>query len=234
MRLDGIIERRVLLNYRVDPDVLRRLVPPGFRPLVVNGHGVAGVCLIRLGAIRPAGLPAWAGASSENAAHRIAVQWDTPGGPRGGVYIPRRDSDARLNVVLGGRLFPGRHHPARFRVTEDEQAVRVAFQSRDGAAQVDVAVRPAAELTGSALWAGVTEASDFFQAGSAGWSATADPGRLDGVELRTTAWRIEAAHVTHASSSWLEDPRLFPEGSAVLDSALLMRRVPVAWHRLRV
>ena len=44
----GIIDRRVLVNFRVDPDVLARVCPPPFRPQVVNGFGVAGICLIRL------------------------------------------------------------------------------------------------------------------------------------------------------------------------------------------
>jgi len=32
----GLIDRRILVNYRVDPDVLARFLPPPFRPLLVN------------------------------------------------------------------------------------------------------------------------------------------------------------------------------------------------------
>src|SRR6187455_1434032 len=82
----GLIERRILVNYRVDPEVLASLLPQPFRPKLVHGYGMVGICLIRLRNIRPWGLPVWLGISSENAAHRAAVEWD--GG--GGLQIHRR------------------------------------------------------------------------------------------------------------------------------------------------
>ncbi|MEO8095715.1 MAG: DUF2071 domain-containing protein, partial [Pseudolysinimonas sp.] len=108
-RMAGVIDRRLLVNYRVDPDVARGLVPAGLRPLLIDGNAVAGICLLRLDQLRPAGLPSAIGLRSENVAHRIAVEWDTPDGMRTGVFIPRRDSGSRVNVAVGGRLFPGPH-----------------------------------------------------------------------------------------------------------------------------
>ena len=107
--IKATVERRILVNYRVEPAALAAALPPPFRPLLVGGHGVAGICLIRLIGIRPAGLPAALGLRSENAAHRVAVQWDTPAGPASGVYIPRRDTSSRLTTLLGGRAFPVLH-----------------------------------------------------------------------------------------------------------------------------
>src|SRR5262245_14353375 len=117
--LAGTVDRRLLVNYSADPGVIARLLPAPFRPQVVRGRAVAGICLIRLRHMRPAGLPSWLGLVSENAAHRVAVEWDTPRGVRSGVYIPRRDSDSLVNVVVGGRAYPGVHHRARFDVDED-------------------------------------------------------------------------------------------------------------------
>lgn len=106
--LRATMERRILVNYRVDPDVLAAVLPAPFRPALVNGQGVAGICLIRLGDIRPAGLPAAMGLTSENAAHRIGVQWDTPHGPVTGVFVPRRDTSSRLAAACsrGGSTSP--------------------------------------------------------------------------------------------------------------------------------
>lgn len=103
----GIIDRRILANYRVDPCVLTKLLPPTFRPQMVDGFGIAGICLIRLKSIRPSFMPSWMGISSENAAHRIAVEWDDGDHVRTGVYIPRRDTSSTLNSLAGGRIFPG-------------------------------------------------------------------------------------------------------------------------------
>jgi hypothetical protein len=113
--MTATIERRLLINYQVDPEVLTRVLPAPFRPHLVGGVGLAGICLIRLGNVHPAGGPG-VGITTENAAHRIAVEWDTADGPERGVYIPRRDTSSRLTALVGGRLFPGFHGRARFRV----------------------------------------------------------------------------------------------------------------------
>src|SRR5687767_8524173 len=99
----GVIDRRILVNYRVDPAVLAPTLPPPFRPKLYQGHGMVGICLIRLRSVRPQFLPAWLGISSENAAHRAAVEWDDGGRVREGVYIRRRDTSSRLNALAGGR-----------------------------------------------------------------------------------------------------------------------------------
>jgi hypothetical protein len=230
--MQGVIERRLLVNYRVDADVIAPLLPKPFRPQLVNGAAVAGICLIRLGRMRIKGLPAWTGLRSENAAHRVAVEWDTPAGTRTGVYIPRRDSNSVVNRAVGGRLYPGEHHRATFRVEESDTNLRVAFTSQDGTTDVDVHVRVTADLSGSAVFDNLAEASAFFEKGAVGFSATGDAERFDGLELRTRAWKVEAAEVVTARSSFFSDPARFPPGSATLDSALLMRHVPVTWAAL--
>lgn len=52
------------------------------------------------------------------------------------------------------------------------------------------------------------------------------------MELHTDAWGVEAAEIRLVRSSFFEDPDRFPPGSALVDSALLMRDVPVRWHPL--
>jgi hypothetical protein len=227
--IEGTIDRRLLVNYRVDPAVVGAIVPAPFRPQLVNGSAVAGICLLRMTQLRPRHAPSWLGLRSENAAHRIAVEWDAEDGTKRGVYIPRRDSASLINVVIGGRLYPGVHHHARFEAEESDDELAVRFASDDGSAAVDVRVAVTDALTGSGLFADVGEASSFFRQGSIGYSATRKAERLDGLELVTDAWSIEPATVLHAHSSFFEDSATFPPGTAFLDSALVMRRVPVHW-----
>src|SRR5690349_6638726 len=105
--IQGVIDRRILVNYRVDPQVLAKILPPPFRPQVIHDSAMAGICLIRLRNVRPRGFPAWLGIGSENAAHRVAVEWDEGSQLRTGVYVLRRDTSSRLNILAGGRAFPG-------------------------------------------------------------------------------------------------------------------------------
>ncbi|SDT79863.1 Uncharacterized conserved protein (COG2071) [Streptomyces sp. TLI_053] len=215
------------------PEAAARLLPAPLRPQLVRGHAVAGLCPLRLGRVRPAWAPAPFGLRSENAAHRIAVEWDGPDGVENGVYIPRRDTGSRLNAWAGGRIFPGEHGRADFTVDESADRLRVAFATRDGGLRAEVAVELAAELPASRLFDGLAEASAFFRCGSRGFSPTRDGGvRLDGMELHTDAWRLEACRVESAVSSFFDDPERFPPGSAELDCALVMRDVPVAWAPL--
>ena len=228
----GVIGRRILANYRVDPGVLARLLPAPFRPKLLHGQAVAGICLIRLTGVRPRPLPAWLGVASENAAHRAAVEWDDGGVAREGVYIWRRDTGSRLNALAGGRLFPGVHHHATFDVKESGGDLRVALRSDDGVTAVTVAGRVADRLPAASAFGSVAEASAFFAAGSVGYSPAADPARLNGLELRCRGWRVEPLEVTGVQSSFFDDRSRFPPGSAAFDCALVMRGVEHEWHGL--
>ena len=228
--IKGIIDRRMLVNYRVDPAILSRVLPAPFRPQVVGGFGIAGICLIRLKALHPNWLPSLPGWSSENAAHRVAVEWNQNGEVRSGVYIPRRDTNSRLTVGMGGRLIPGIHHHARFDVHEQDDRIEISVESDDGEVQLAVAARLADDLPTGSIFASMQEASDFFEAGSIGYSATLDQGRFDGLKLRCQRWKVEPVEVESLRSSFFDDPARFPAGSAQLDCALLMRDIHHEWH----
>ena len=55
--IEGVIERRVLLGVRVWPEITARFIPKPLFPKIVKGWNIAGVCLIRLGHMRPVGMP---------------------------------------------------------------------------------------------------------------------------------------------------------------------------------
>ena len=226
----GLIDRRILVNYRVDPEVLSRLLPAPFRPKLVNGAGMAGVCLIRLKNIRPRFLPSCLGISSENAAHRIAVEWDQDGESKEGVFIPRRDTSSWLNTLLGGRLFPGVHQHAAFQVQEDDDRLRVELSSADRHTHLLVEGHVAHELPSGSVFGSIKEASDFFERGSLGYSVTAQQHQFDGLELRSFNWLVQPLAMDKVESSFFENRELFPPRSVKFDCALLMRGIEHEWH----
>jgi hypothetical protein len=229
--LRGVVRRRILVNFRVDPEAMQRQLPPPFRPQLVDGCAVAGICLIRLEQIRPVGVPAALGVCSENAAHRVAVTWmDRANSLRQGVYIPRRDTGSLLNHLAGGRIFPGEHHRARFRVRDHAGAIDLVLESEDGSADVRLRARESGGLPSTSAFPSLQAASDFFAGGSVGYSAVADSARLDGLELRTLAWRVDALEVESVFSAYYADSSRFPPGSVAFDSALVMRDIPHEWH----
>jgi len=226
----GVIARRILVNYRVEPAILSALLPSPFRPKLVDSIGLVGNCLIRLERVRPSLLPAWLGISSENAAHRTAVEWDDHGSPREGVYVRRRDTSSRLNSLAGGRLFPGIHHRARFTVRETAERYEVALRSDDGTTDLAVRTHRTDQLPASSVFRSLEEASAFFQTGSLGYSATPEAARFQGLELRCLHWRMEPLAVEEVRSNYFDDRSLFPSGSIEFDSAFLMRGIEHEWH----
>jgi hypothetical protein len=229
-KVHGTIKRRLLINYRVDPAVMQRQLPPPFRPKLHQGNAIAGVCLIRLENIRPRRFPRAMGLSSENAAHRVAVVWEDHTGMREGVYIPRRDTGSLVNHLAGGRLFPGEHQRATFRVTEDEQRIALHMRSADGRVAIDVVGRTGERLPESSSFRTVGEASAFFESGGVGYSVTSSGSRLDGVVLKTESWKVEPLTIEQARSTYFENPTLFPSGSITIDCGLIMRNIPHEWE----
>ena len=226
----GAIDRRILTNFRIDPDVMAKVLPPPFRPKCVNGYAIGGICLIRLKSIRPILISFPCGLGSENAAHRIAVEWDVDGQSQEGVYVPRRDTSSRMSTLVGGRIFPSIQHHAEFTVKETGDHLSVALQSDDGTTRVCVSGKVTDQLPSSSVFSSLGEASEFFEKGSLGYSVSQSGNRYDGLELRCKNWRVEAFEVDEVQSDYFEDETLFPPGSLDFDCALLMRDIQHEWH----
>jgi hypothetical protein len=228
--IHGLIRRRLLVNFRVDAEVMGRFLPPPFRPKLHDGHAIAGICLIRLEQVRPAWLPRFCGIASENAAHRIAVLWDDfSGQTREGVFIPRRDTSSWLNHFSGGRTFPGEHHLADFAVDDDGASVAMSIHARDGDMRIQLRARESDSLPAASCFESLAESSAYFEGGSVGYSVTRDCCRLDGVRLQTDDWQVRPLAVEQVETSFFADESVFPAGSVAFDHALIMRDLTHRW-----
>lgn len=231
MILEGLIDRRILVNVRLRLDVAESIVPPPFRPQLVRGWAVAGVCLIRLRQIRPQGMPAYFGVSSENAAHRIAVEWEHQGQTLHGVYIPRRDTGSRINALAGGRLFPGLHHLRRFSAKEQGGRFQIRIEGEGSSPPIlELAVAKSTQHQ-SQLFGSVEAAREFFRQGAVGYSPSNNEREFDGIELRASNWALTPLSVNHFHSQFLEEMTGIRSASDV-DSAYLMEHVAHSWHPL--
>lgn len=224
--IDAFLERRLLLNYRVDPEVVQAILPEPFGPRLVDGYAIAGVCLIHMTAVRPKHLPAAVGIDVQGSAHRIAVQWFDSGVKREGVYIVRRDSGSRIVGLIGRRALA--EHPARFdaRETQDHFAIDVCSDDGFGSVLVRAHVEPA--LT-SSVFTSAAHAQAFFEHGGPGYTEVGG-GRFTGVALSAASWEMAPVQLLEARSAWLENDTIFPAGSAVPDSAMVMRKTESWWR----
>ncbi|MDF1697660.1 MAG: DUF2071 domain-containing protein [Saprospiraceae bacterium] len=225
-KIKGVIDRRILINYQVDREALENFLPYPFKPKLVNGKGIAGICLIRLKEIRPKGLPKQFGISSENGAHRIAVEWTENGELKEGVFIPRRDTSSRLNSLAGGTIFPGIHHLAAFTVHESDGNYNVSFLS-DDKTSLSIIAKETKKWNSDSVFENLECVSKFFENGSIGYSP--DRNYFEGLELKAYNWNVSLLEVEHIESSFFDDKSIFPDGSVKFDNALLMKDIEHEW-----
>jgi hypothetical protein len=207
----------------VNPEVAQRLIPDQFRPQIVDGSAVAGVCMIGLQSVRPGWLRPRIGFRTENVAHRIAVEWDENGKTRSGVYIVERHSSSLVPVLAGGRLFPGVQKRAWFDLDETQSRFRVNMAAPGTRVSVDV------QLGGpwrSTLFPTVEAASAFHEHGAVGWSPRRDGKGVEPFELTSEEWAVEPGQVISLKSSFFD---ALPEGAASFDSVVVMRDIPFFW-----
>ena len=228
--IHGYIDRRILVNFTAVPEVVSKIIPEPFRPKVYNGKAIVGICLIRLKNIKLKGLPDFVGISSENGAHRIAVEWEENGETKEGVYIPRRDTSLRLNTILGGRIFPGRHYLAKFNVKEEKGNYHIDFTSSDNTS-ISIDAKDASHFNPNSIFKTLENVSDFFEKGAVGYSPNRD--KYEGLKLQAYNWEVRPLEVQNVHSSFYENENIFPKGSVQFDNALIMTRVEHEWKSMK-
>ena len=222
----GIMKRRLLVNWRVDPEAMRRVLPPGVTPKLVNGSAIAGLCLVALQRLRPRGVPEFLGIASENLAVRTGVVTRSRMGVDGAVLIFDRYSGSRVNAALGHLVGYGIHERGRFHVAENRLLTEISIRALAGSAIAHVRLAPTHALATESIFGSVEQASDFFRGGECGYSPTPRPGIWDCVRLHLERWDFEPMRVLSASSTHIV--RLFG-GAASIDSAFVMRDIPHTW-----
>ena len=228
--IHGLIERRMLINYIAEPEVVEKIIPQPFKPKLYGGKAIVGICLIRLKNIKPKGFPDFMGVSSENGAHRIAVEWEENGETEEGVYIPRRDTSLKLNALVGGRIFPGKHYYAKFNVREENNDYHLDFQSSDHTT-IEIDAKLASEFNSNSIFKSLENVSEFFEKGSLGYSPNGN--NFDGLKLEAYKWEVKPLYVSNVKSSFFEDSNVFPEGSIKFDNAILMTNIEHEWKSLK-
>ncbi len=222
--LRGVIDRRILVNFRIDPAVIEQMLPTRFRPQTVDGYAIGGLCCIALDALRPPWIPPRFGLKSENQAHQFPVEWKEDGVRKTGVYIPHRHSDSWVNRAFGGRLFPGNHYDATFDVTNEGQRWTVAMDGEHASVHVEATLSD--ELPADSVFDTVGAASSFVESDTIGYSPTRENGELEPVELVTEEWEMSPLSIERVKSSFLDQ---FPDEAYTVDHALWMESIDHRW-----
>ena len=155
----------------------------------------------------------------------IRVHSTKEGSPEGH-YLLGRLAEAQGRLADAEREY----REAMKAAPDDSGRYRVALDSDDKHTHLLVEGQVAPTLPASSVFCSLAEASAFFEHGSLGYSVTARPDILDGLELRSLRWQVQPLAIETAESSFFMDRTVFPVGSVELDCALLMRGIDHEWH----
>jgi len=230
----------VSLNYAVDVDAVRTLLPRPLEPEIHEGTAWVQLLVSRLREMRPQGLPPLFGVNFHQASYRVAVSYKSLSGRvrRGGYFI-RSETDHGVMRALGNRLLEFRFHDfglAKMGLTRRGERLTLSIAPTVGAphgeVDVDFDTRPGQAAPRGSVWRSIeqvreplVECFDAFGVDPSGWVYV--------LTIDREPWRERWAVPTVRRAAYFESGPL-GHGAARLASALHVP-VPCAyrWRPLR-
>jgi uncharacterized protein YqjF (DUF2071 family) len=226
-----VFRRCLLVNFAVDPDVLRSALPPAIEPDLHDGEAYLSVVAAELDRMRPAFLPRAAGITYNQIVYRAVVRC----GDERGVHFLRSDADNGVMCALGNALSFFRFHRSA-----------IAFHSHEGVLDLDVATTsdvPAgirATYTVADARTRLPDASAFGDLAQAqAWlvelyaAFAHSPGRahVDVVRIARGGWNLRVVDDLRGHYAFMSAGVPFGPGTARLDSIFLVDDIAYSWHR---
>ncbi len=208
------VRSRVLVVYHVEPAALARRLPGDVKPRLVGGRAIAVLCYTRLGTLGSRFLP-HRGACSNHLSYRFLVERTRKGELVPETWVARRETSSRLGAGLGEKLLGQDHGRSTFEVREDPLGLSLSVSSERGE-EFYLRAEPCATSSSRFLPTAREVEALLDSCGDVHPSDFLAP-EADAIDVRNVA--AEPLTVFEIRSSFLGDPRCFPEGSATFDSA---------------
>ncbi len=219
-----LVDRRILILYRVSADALGQLCPAAARPRS-SCCAVAGI-VFRRRTVRAWLVPARCG-TSQCATHFMRLPDDLRADVCPGIIPLRHDSSSRWQTW--GAASGGRHH-ARFQVVDRLDSLELVGDSDDRQMHLALKARVARELPGGSMFRSVSQVAGYL---------AADLARLGLVTAARSVgsgdvWRhlrLEPLDVMQLESSFFDRWRQSHPEWVEHDSAFLLREEQLGWSQ---
>jgi uncharacterized protein YqjF (DUF2071 family) len=218
-----------LLNYAVDPDVLRRLIPPPLELDVVHDRGFLTVVCADMVRMRPSPLPRLLGITYDQVVYRVPVRYR--GEP--GLFFLGSDAAQPLMVAAGAAFSMFRVRLSKTRITDAGDRVSIdVFGTRPG---VDLHAYlkidpPATNIPGWSAFGSKAEAQSFLVDRFVAFVPGVGGRPMRRVRVKRGTWDVVLPSTTDVRSDLLDDSTDFPAGSAGLDNTFVARGIPYRWY----
>jgi uncharacterized protein YqjF (DUF2071 family) len=182
--------------------------------------------------MRPAFVPAPLGVTYRQVVYRAVVRHR---GARG-VYFLRSDADHRGMSLAGDWLTFFRFHTSRIAVRAEGPLVHVDLAARPGdhadiRASFDVGGASRA-LPPASAFGSLAEAQAFLVELYVAFGCDEPTGEVRAVRIERGTWDLRVVDDRRAGYDVMSGSRLFPAGSARLDSVFYVEAIPYYWHTL--
>lgn len=226
----GILEDTVLLNFRTDPNVLKRLLPAPFVPRLVDGYGLVGILMFKmrdLACETNMGLPS---PPSDHVLYRVAVSWQQGTRTHHGMYLLRHEVNTRLPVRQRKRgLFPVAAQPVRWHKAPEAGKFEWSLQTRNRT-RLKVQARLAAYFPPGSVFDSLDQASVFFQKERAAIAPRFQKSVFANTRFLPLNWAVKPLFIESLQTDMDQLGNLFPKGHIFFDSGLIWPQIPCKWQ----
>ncbi len=221
-----------LVNFAVQPDVMRRLLPGPIAPDLHDGEAFLSIVIADMERMRPAFLPKFMGVTYNQIVYRAVVRCHG----EAGVHFLRSDADHGLMSLAGDWLTFFRFHHSRAAFRPERGLLHFDLHAApahhaDIHASFDLA-RASRDLPPASKFKTLAEAQEFLVELFAAFAYDPLTEQVSTVRIQRGAWDIAVVEDRRAQYDFMRGSALFPEGSTRLDSIFYVKDLPYYWHTL--
>ena len=219
-----------LVNFAVEPAVMKRLLPSPLEPDLHHGMAYLSVVIADMEKMRPAFLPRCLGTSYTQVVYRVVVKC----GAERGVHFLRSDADDSL-MCRFGNLFTFFHFTySAIQWQEEPGYLHFDLQAPAGDhadIQATFAVgQPLEAMPSNSRFCSLAQAQAFLVELYAAYAPAAP--HVDCVRIHRGEWHIQIVADERGRYDFLSGSAVFPAGAAMLDSVFYVRDLPYYWFTL--
>lgn len=217
-----------IINYAIDPGVLRRLVPPQLDLDLTYDHGFVTIVCADMVRMRPSPLPRLLGITYDQVVYRVPVRYrDTPG-----LYFLGSDAEQPLMVAAGAvfSMFGVRRSRTRITDAGDRWSVDVFGRGPGIDLHAFLKLDPGSTaLPPTSVFGSAQEARAFLIDRFVAFVPGSGHEPMRRVEVQRGTWDVLLPSMMDIRSDWLDGSRDFPSASATLDCVFVARDIPYHW-----
>jgi uncharacterized protein YqjF (DUF2071 family) len=222
-----------IVNYSVDRDVLRRLIPAALELDAAHDRGYVTLVCADMVKMRPSPMPRLLGITYDQVVYRVPVRYR--GEP--GLFFLGSDAGQPLMVAAGAAFSMFGVRLSRTKITDAGDRVTIDVFGRKPGFDFHafLKIEPAAvAMPADSVFETTAEAQSFLVDRFVAFVPGVRNNPMRRVRVRRGSWEVLLPSTTDIRSDVLDGSSDFPAGSALLDNVLVARDIPYHWYAAEV